>query len=546
MKAQNIRKLFTLHSWFGLATAWVLFVISFSGVVAVFAKGELAVWSQPERFLSYDIDGKRAEIMMEEYRAKVPEPYRHNVHIYPPSRSRHGQFVILYEAHDGDDVFDKEAVWAFHFDPVSYQLVDSINASTADYYGQYDTTMPSFLAGFHADLHLGNPIGLMITGAVGLLLLVSVVTGFFVHRQLIQQAFTMRWWRSIDICWRDFHKVMGVWGLAFNFLIGFTGAFLGLAAVALLPAAALVKFQGDTDKLIATFVEYPEPVLSNNYKVTPLDSILTDVKSRIGDGDVYSITILQPGDVNTDVYVEVGGGPGVVRQMMKYNAGDEMLQKSFSRSGDLEASSTPVLDLMSPLHFGQFGGLPVKLLWALLGLSSALLPLSGMLIWLYKRKSKNTSSGSINLLTDGYNTNLRLTFGVCIGLIYGTLATFITQTVLFNLGGSSLVNAQIGKIFFITWVSYLLVCFIPVKLDTLLRRSAEAMALTLLITAMSHFYYYPQQLTAWSNINMQISLGINFVLIGFAAFTLYMRCKGTFSTTSRYQQQQSEAVMEGK
>ena len=83
MKAQNIRKLFTLHSWFGLATAWVLFVISFSGVVAVFAKGELAVWSQPERFLGYDIDGKRAEIMMEEYRAKDWSYFRKTYLIFP-------------------------------------------------------------------------------------------------------------------------------------------------------------------------------------------------------------------------------------------------------------------------------------------------------------------------------------------------------------------------------------------------------------------------------------------------------------------------------
>ncbi len=413
MKTQSIRKLFALHSWFGLATAWVLFVISFSGVVAVFA-AELEAWSQPERTINFNIDSKRVESIVERYRAEVPEPYKHNIHIYPSARSRHGKFVILYEAHDGDEIFDTEAVWAFHFDPISYQLVDSINATTADYYGKYETDMPSFLSGFHADLHLGNPIGLMVTGAVGLLLLVSVVTGFFIHRQLLRQAFTMRWWKSLDICWRDAHKIMGVWGLVFNFVIGFTGAFLGLAAVALLPAAALVKFQGDTEKLIATFVDYPEPELSQVYKVSPLENILNDVKARIGDGDIYSITILQPGDRNSDLYIEVGGGPDVVRQMMKYNAGSETLIKSFSRYGDLEASSTPVLDLMSPLHFGHFGGLPIKLIWMILGLTSALLPLSGMLIWLYKQKVKDSHSGNVSLLT-GYNVNLRRLpwLGVC-------------------------------------------------------------------------------------------------------------------------------------
>ncbi len=42
---------------------------------------------------------------------------------------------------------------------------------------------------------------------------------------------------------------------------------------------------------------------------------------------------------------------------------------------------TQILDTVVPLHFGTFGGLPVKILWCLAGLTPGLLALSGSLVW---------------------------------------------------------------------------------------------------------------------------------------------------------------------
>ena len=44
---------------------------------------------------------------------------------------------------------------------------------------------------------------------------------------------------------------------------------------------------------------------------------------------------------------------------------------------------------MYPLHFGNFGGVAVKVLWAFLGLTTALLPLSGMMMWIERGKVSN-------------------------------------------------------------------------------------------------------------------------------------------------------------
>jgi uncharacterized iron-regulated membrane protein len=47
-----------------------------------------------------------------------------------------------------------------------------------------------------------------------------------------------------------------------------------------------------------------------------------------------------------------------------------------------------VEDAFEPLHFGNFGGLPVKIAWAAAGFAPALLTISGMAIWWQRRRVK--------------------------------------------------------------------------------------------------------------------------------------------------------------
>ncbi len=46
------------------------------------------------------------------------------------------------------------------------------------------------------------------------------------------------------------------------------------------------------------------------------------------------------------------------------------------------------------LHFGDFGGLPLKVLYALLGLTSGFLSISGFVVFLFRRKKKQRLSGN--------------------------------------------------------------------------------------------------------------------------------------------------------
>ena len=47
-----------------------------------------------------------------------------------------------------------------------------------------------------------------------------------------------------------------------------------------------------------------------------------------------------------------------------------------------------IVDAFTPLHFGNFGGLPVKILWCIGGLTPGALAVTGSLIWWNRRKSR--------------------------------------------------------------------------------------------------------------------------------------------------------------
>jgi uncharacterized iron-regulated membrane protein len=50
------------------------------------------------------------------------------------------------------------------------------------------------------------------------------------------------------------------------------------------------------------------------------------------------------------------------------------------------------LQVSRPLHFGDYGGLPLKIIWALLDLAAIVVLASGVYLWLGKRKSPRAAA----------------------------------------------------------------------------------------------------------------------------------------------------------
>lgn len=516
MKSVTLKKLFTLHSWVGILTAILLFIIAFTGAVAVLARPEIKIWSNEQLHTAPTVDMDVVSQLVNQYQQQVPEAFRDNIHVYFPSGHQTHLLTLIYESHDGDEQYDTAVAHVYQFSPDTYTRLQHYYGPTKTFYENRKQDVGSFIGEFHADLHLGEPLGLILTGVMGLTLLVSAVTGLVIHRRYFRELFTFRRKKSRDVWVTDAHKLVGLWGSLFHIVIGFTGAFLGLATVILLPAAAFVSFNGDQDKLIEAFTAMPEPVISQTYEPTQLSQIVHDAEGRYPDARILNATLMAHNDANAVVYLRTQGGTTVGSKLLKYK-GDATFIKAMSSLGDIPGVSVKVLDLLFPLHFGNFGGIFIKLLWVTLGLATAVLPISGTMMWLSKRTRGQTPSVS----RCAYGRWNRLIIGTCGGLVLACCALFPLQIVLNALVPPQAHNGFIGPVFFYGWLLWCAVALIPQPHRRFWRQFCAVLALLCLSVAPLHIALGSSHLLNGTRLLVSVFDGA-FLAIGFAVL-LYLR-----------------------
>lgn len=437
MKSKSIKKLYTLHSWVGVITGVLLFVIAFTGAVSVFGRPEIKLWANPEIRALAPIDTVKIEQLIEEYSHQVPEHYKEEILVFLPAVRSSTKLFIMFESHHGEPSSEEEVLGSdkseapmhnppiaaiYEFDPATYELVGEKRGLVKDLFADSKYDMSEFIVGFHADLHMGRPIGLLTTGVLGLTMMLSIVTGIFIHRKIIGQLFTFRPRKSYSLMLTDGHKAIGIWGLLFNSVIAFTGAFLGLAIVVLVPAAAFVSFGGDQDKLIETFTAVPDPIIQNIAQPTSVATSF-DHAFKLEDGlAINTLTIRGYGDASAMMYFGVSGGDKMGFQTAVYNASGSFVER-YATYERLEGYTGPILDVMFPLHFGNFGGIFVKIIWAVLGLGTALLPLTGLMLWM--ERGVNAANPKYSMKT--YQRFNRFIVGGCGGIVIATFLLFPSQ-----------------------------------------------------------------------------------------------------------------------
>lgn len=447
MKSITIKKLYKLHTWVGIISGILLFVIAFTGAVAVFARPELKIWANDEIRSPVQSTPQQIEAVIEEYANTLDPIYREEVHVNLPD-PRYTQFLrVIYEGHiKQEDGSEKHEGFVYLFDPNSLALVhkeDMMSFFNSD--DGHD--IATFIGSFHADLHLGRPVGLILTGLLGLTLMVSIVTGILVHRKKLGQLFTFRPTKSFSLLLNDGHKVMGIWAVAFHSVIAFTGAFLGLATVILLPAAAYVSFNGDQEALVETFTAMKPPELAHVAQPTKIADILEKSVADNPELVFSNFSVLGYGDQNAIVYLSGAGDENLGGQTLIYQGATAEYQYRQSNFGRLEGVTGKILDVMFPLHFGNFGGIFVKALWAWLGLALALLPITGMMLWVERGITSNNPAHSPRT----YEGVSRLLTGSCCGIVLATAVLFPTQLILNSVMATSDHTTVIFSVFFTTW-----------------------------------------------------------------------------------------------
>lgn len=226
----------------------------------------------------------------------------------------------------------------------------------------------------HVDLFAGLP-GKLFLGFMGLLLLVAIVSGVALYSPFMRKLDfgTVRRERRPRLKWLDLHNLLGIVTLVWAFTVGATGMINTWADL-------IIKYW-QYDQLSAVLKPYQgQPTVPASERGSVQRSL--DVALQSAPGMKLSF-IAFPGTAFSSPHHNTiflrGNEPFTSR----------LLQPVLVDAQTNEITASPRLPwyltgllVSQPLHFGDYGGMPMQILWALLDIATIIVLGSGLYLWL--------------------------------------------------------------------------------------------------------------------------------------------------------------------
>jgi len=364
MKRPFHKQVYKVHRWLGLISSVLLLVVCVTGSIVVF-KTEIDYATIPQMHIDVPANGSllSPDEIVDHLRAAVP-----GIQILRlPLESHAGQAVVVLAATPG------KRPQHFLMNPYTGHLIRQ---------SQPEEDWGKWLRSFHTALFLGWP-GRIFVGFLGVTLLASILTGLYFYKNIFRGLFRVRWNRSMRIVTSDLHILVGLWALLFNLLIASTGAVLGLE--------------------IAYNRWWPQRLWPKTAQVNLINRIPTQAVPPLGQP---MLTIAQALEIAKRAYPHMEPQaialPNNASQPIKVHGKPRhRFQKGFANHVIMDPSTgqvvqvidaskarwwTKLYQFIEPLHFGRFGGLPIKIIYCLGGLTPAFLGITGTMIWIIRRR----------------------------------------------------------------------------------------------------------------------------------------------------------------
>lgn len=230
----------------------------------------------------------------------------------------------------------------------------------------------------HAELFLG-PIGRLLVGVIGLALVVAIVTGFLVYGPTMRRfSFGLlrrdRSWRTLVA---DIHKLLGAATFGWNLVVTATGMLLCLGSVLLQLYAAT--------ELRATAAAYAsEPVVTD---LSSIDAAIRQAEAA-EPGRTWATVALPGSELSSHRHYSVllRGGTGLESHMFALVMVDALAPEHVLKK-ELPWYLRAIL-VAEPLHFGNYGGLPLKIVWSLFTLVTLGLSVAGVVVFVQGRRRR--------------------------------------------------------------------------------------------------------------------------------------------------------------
>lgn len=356
--ASFVRAMLAGHSELGLALGAVIYLVCLSGTLAVFVN-EFQLWEQPDSPIVTTVQPAAVGRAMQAVHAQVG-PGIGDLYATMPADGAPRLIVSVF----GPDV---DRGW-----------VADATGALAD---EDRTPWTEFVAELHMRLMLPRPVGEVLVGVVGVALMALLISGLLAHPRIFRDAFDFRLAGSRRLREADIHNRLSVWALPFHVAVTLTGAFFGLATV-LVAALTTLSHENpmrllDGPAMAADAAPAPFPDVA---------AILIDAEAAQPGGQTTFVGVERPGTAGQRVMVGIDMPSRLARgERLYFDGSGRQIGAGGYVSGPLGLQAYAAA---ASLHFGTFGGEPVKLVYGVLGLALSVVSAGGISIWLVRRRDQ--------------------------------------------------------------------------------------------------------------------------------------------------------------
>jgi len=362
---KKIKTWFQIHKWTSLICTAFLLMLCFTGLPLIFHEEIEELEGKP----------KLAETVAEGTpRASLDILSRTVEKKYPKKVIR----FVYWDEHEPNTT--------------TFSLSDSITAPPDNYLNVIvdDHTakildIPKVQEGFmyimlqmHIDMFMGIG-GKLFLGLMGILFVAAIVSGIMLYGPIMKRFdFGMiRTEKSTRLKWLDMHNLLGVVTLAWAVVVGFTGVINTMSEIVL----GLWQL-GQLSEMTAPY-KNAAPLTG---KLSSLEEAVKLAKEAAPEMEPSIITY--PGTAFTSKHhyaVFMKGNTPLTKRLIKPALID-------AKNGSLtDMRDMPwyvnTLFISQPLHFGDYGGLPLKIIWALFDIATIVVLGSGLYLWFARNKA---------------------------------------------------------------------------------------------------------------------------------------------------------------
>ena len=364
MKSTTIRRWSFIHTWTSLICTLFLLMLAITGLPLVFHHEIEHLLGDEPQFRYMPANTPQLDLQ---------------------------QLVQAAQAHRPDEV-----VQYFGWDEDDPHGVFAITAATADTEPNLSHTfmldnrtgeameMPSANGGFmmvmlrlHVDMYAGLP-GKLLLAFMGLLFVLAIVSGVVLYSPFMRKLTfgTVRNQKSTRTRWLDLHNLIGVVTLTWALVVGVTGVISA--------CADLLISAWRAESLTALIEPYRDaPPLTQRAPATRL----LDIAHGAAPGMTPDF-IAFPGTRFSSEHhyaVFMKGGTHLTSHLLTpvlIDATTLDVTAVVERPWYMDA-----MGLSQPLHFGDYGGMPMQILWAALDVLTIIVLSSGVYLWWVRRRA---------------------------------------------------------------------------------------------------------------------------------------------------------------